>query len=130
MNEIKELSIEEFTRYITRLVAQLGNITLENPDTEETFPVAVISNPMQSIKKTENNIPIYVRFSISIEWWTNSKYESMNLFQETNKLLRQHNLAQIGNPIDLYDQITKKHRYGGRYEVNYNGLTNSLERVI
>lgn len=130
MNEIKELSIEEFTRYITRLVAQLGNITLENPDTEETFPVAVISNPMQSIKKTENNIPIYVRFSISIEWWTNSKYESMNLFQETSKLLRQHNLAQIGSPIDLYDQITKKHRYGGRYEVNYNGLTNSLERVI
>ncbi len=127
---MNELKIDEFTRYVCQVLESLGNITLENPDSEETFPIGVVSNPMQSIKKTENNIPIYKRFSISIEWWTNSKYESMKLFEKTNSLLRTYNFAQIGNQVDIYDEITKKHRYGGRYEVNYNGLTNSFERVI
>ncbi len=124
-----ELSIEEFTRYVVRQIESLGNTTLNNPDVKENFPIAVINNPMQSIRTTENNIPIYIRFSISVEWWTNSKYESMRLFQETNKKLRESNFIQIGGSIDLYDEITKKHRYGGRYEVNYNGLTNTFERV-
>ena len=62
--------------------------------------------------------------------WANSKYEAMKMFQETTVLLRNSNMAQVGTPIDMYDEITKKHRYGGRYEVNWNGLTNSLERII
>ena len=127
---MEELSVEEFQRFIVRLVETLGNVTLENPDTEETFPIAVVSNAMQSIRKTENNFPIYKRFAITIEWWTNSKYQSMQFYQQTNQLLRQYNIAQIGSLIDMYDDITKKHRYGGSYEVNYNGLTNSLERII
>ncbi len=124
-----ELSIEDFTKYVIRQVETIGNITLNNPDTKEAFPIGVVNNSMQSIKTTENNIPVYTRFSISIEWWTNSKYESMRLFQQTNKKLRESNFVQIGGAIDLYDEVTKKYRYGGRYEVNYNGLTNSFERV-
>ena len=127
---MEELSIEDFTRCVIRLLEPLGNITLENPDDKETFPLAVVNNPMQSIKKTEDNVPLYIRFSINIEWWTNSKYESMRYYQETNKILRKYNFAQIGNQFSLYDEITRKHRYGGRYEVNYNGLTNSFERII
>ena len=50
---IYELSIEDFTRYTVRQVEELGNVTLSNPDTEEKFPVSVISNPMQSIKRTQ-----------------------------------------------------------------------------
>ena len=125
-----ELSIEEFTKYVTDLVEEIGNVTLANPDTEETFPCCVVSNAMQSIKITENNIPVKIRFSINIEWWTSSKYTSMNYYQKTNELLRQYNFAQVGNQVENYDDITKKYRYGGRYEVNYNGLTNSFERVI
>lgn len=128
---MNELTVEDFQRYVVRLIETLGNnVTLENPDVEEEFPLSVVSNVMQSIKKTENNFPILKRFSVTVEWWTNSKYESMKLFQETNILLRQSNMAQVGTPIDIYDDLTKKHRYGGRYEVNYNGLTNSLERII
>lgn len=125
-----ELDIETFTRYVTRLVETLGNTTLSNPDSEETFPIYVISNPMQTIKKSEDNFPIYTRFSITVENWNDSKYEAMKLHQLTYKLLRQYNFCPVGSPIDMYDEITKKHRYGSRYEVNYNGLTNSFERII
>lgn len=125
-----ELSIEQFTRYVANLVETLGNTTLNNPDSEETFPIYVVSNPMQNIKKTENNLPIYSRFSITVENWNNSKYEAMKLHQKTYELLRKYNFSLTGSPIDLYDEITKKYRFGSRYEVNYNGLTNSFERII
>lgn len=125
-----ELDIESFTRYVVNIIEPLGNVSLSNPDTEAVFPMAVVNNPMQSIKKTENNFPIYVRFSISIEWWTNSRYESMKLYQKTNQLLRNYNFGVVGSPTNMYDEITKKYRYGGRYEVNYNGLTNAFERII
>ncbi len=125
-----ELSEAEFTKYTVKQVEQLGNTTLSNPDSSEQFPIAVIGNTMRNILKTENNIPIYSRFSITVEWWANSKYEAMELFDTTNKALREYNYIPIGSPIDIYDEITKKHRYGSRYEVNYNGLTNSLERIL
>lgn len=125
-----EFTIEEFTRYVVRLLETLGNITLDNPDVQETFPLAVVNNPMQSINKTEDNIPIYKRFSINVEWWTNSRYESMKYYEKTNKLLRNYNFVQKGTQTDMYDEITKKYRYGARYDVNYNGLTNSFERIM
>lgn len=124
-----EFDVEKFTRYVVNILKELGEITLNNPDSEEIFPLAVVSNVMESVKKTENNAPIYKRFSITVEWWTDSKYNAMNLYEKTNKLLRKYNFALVGTPIDMYDEITKKNRYGGRYEVNYNGLTNSFERI-
>ena len=47
-----------------------------------------------------------------------------------NQLLRNYNFGVVGSPTNMYDEITKKYRYGGRYEVNYNGLTNAFERII
>lgn len=126
-----ELSVENFTRNTVRILNALNyNVVLSNPDSEETFPLAVVSNTMQSIRKTEDNFPIYTRFSITVEWWSDSKYKSMELFQKCNEELRKFNYALVSTPIDIYDEITRKYRYGGRYEVNYNGLTNSYERVI
>lgn len=130
MEEIKELSVEEFQNFVVKQMEELGNTTTSNPTDEEIFPISVVSNVMQSIRRTEDNIPVFIKFSVTIEWWTERKSISMRKFQETNILLRKYNFAQIGTPIDLYDDITKKYRYGGRYEVNYNGLTNSFERII
>ena len=126
---MNELTVEDFTRYTFRIIQSLGNVVLSNPDSTETFPVSVVSNPMQSIRVVEEQVPIFSRFSITVEWWADSKYGAMNLFQQTNELLRSYNYTLVGTPIDMYDEITKKHRYGGRYEVNYNGLTNAYERI-
>lgn len=125
-----ELDEETFTRLVVREIEILGNTTLSNPDNTETFPIRVISNTMRSIRTTEDGIPIYTRFSITVECWANSKYEAMSMNQQTILLLRESNFTPIGSPIDIYDDITKKHRYGSRYEVNYNGLTNSFERIL
>jgi len=126
-----ELDEEQFTRYVVRQIETLNkNVTLSHPDINEEFPLYVVDNIMSSVRKTEDGFPIFSRFSISIEAWTNSKYESMKLSQDIKILLRASNFTPIGSPVDIYDEITKKHRYGYRYEVNYNGLNNSFERVM
>ncbi len=125
-----ELTVEDFTRFVIRKIETIiNNVVLNNPDNEENFPLAVVNSPMESIRKVEDNVPIYKRFSINVEHWANSKYESMKKYQETNELLRKYNFIPIGTPTDLYDMATQKYRYGIRYEVNYNGLTNSFERI-
>lgn len=124
-----ELSIEDFTRFVVRKIETISNVVLNNPDNEEQFPLTVVNSPMESIRTVEENIPIYKRFSINVEHWTNSKYESMTRYQEVNELLRKCNFTPVGTPTDLYDVATQKYRYGIRYEVNYNGLTNSFERI-
>ncbi len=127
---MSEFTVEDFLRYTVRLIEKNSNVELSNPDATAEFPLTVVSNAMQSILKTENNFPIRKRFSITVEHWANSKYEAMKMFQKTNVILRNSNMAQVGTPVDMYDEITKKHRYGGRYEVIWNGLINCLERII
>ena len=126
---ITDLNIDDFTRYLVRVIEKVTEVTLNNPDTNSPFPIALFSNPMKSIRLTEENIPVYSRFSFTIEVWTDTKYESMALFEKIDKVLRTYNCCLVGGNIDLYDNVTSKYRFGGRYEVNFNGLTNSFERI-
>lgn len=130
---MQELSIGEFVKHVVTILEKNfsgANVTLENPDNKSLFPTILVSNPTQSFRKLgDNNAPVYTRLTINIEWWTNKKYESMDAIDATDKVLRAYNFVRVGTPTDLYDDNTKKHRFGGRYEVNYNGLTNSFERI-
>ena len=78
---ITDLNIDDFTRYLVRVIEKVTEVTLNNPDTNSPFPIALFSNPMKSIRLTEENIPVYSRFSFTIEVWTDTKYESMALFE-------------------------------------------------
>lgn len=129
MDKLSELSIDDFTKLIVEIIKDIGNVGLNNPDVEETFPIGIVSNPTKIIRKLEDNFPILTKFSITVEWWSDSKYLSMNLFEKANKTLRDYNIQLTSSPIDMYDETTRKHRYGGVYEVNYNGITNSFERI-
>lgn len=130
MNEIMELGIEDYTRIIVKKLEELGyNIVLENPQSDETFPCGVVSNVYKNIILTENGTPVKSSFYVSVGWWSDKTYSSMALFDEATKKLRELNLTLVGNPRSSYDEITKKYRYDGNYEVNYNGLTNSFEAI-
>lgn len=128
---MNEFDLEAFTRMVVKKVEELNYaITLRNPSSDASFPVGVVSNPMENIRMTdENNIPILKRFSITIEWWTDSKYEAMKLCQQANLKMRTLNLLKVGNTVIRDDEIIKKSIVGETYEVNYNSLTNSLEKI-
>lgn len=125
------MELEDFTRLIVQTLEELGeNITLSNPDTDETFPIGVVSLPLEMINKTdETNTPTSKRFQISIEWWTDSRYTSLSKYTACGKKLRELNILQTGQTTQRYDEITKKHIVGGSYEVLYNGINNSFNKT-
>ena len=127
----KEFDLEAFTRLVVRKTEELGKeVSLANPTDDAIFPIGVVNNPMEDVVMTDDdNIPIIKNFSITIEWWTNSRYESMKLCQETNLKMRTLNLLKVGNTIIRNDEVTSKYIVGETYEVRYNGLTNSLEKI-
>ena len=128
---IHELDLEKFTQLIVRKINELGNreIVLQNPTDKSIFPCTVVRTPLENQRINEEVTPVYTRYSISIEEWTKSQYDCMKQSYETAVKLREYNLKKVGNDQIIFDEITKKHRLISNYEVNYNGLTNSFERI-
>lgn len=128
---IHELDIGTLTRLIVQKINQLGNreIVLQNPTDKSVFPCTVVRTPMERPKISEETTPVYTRFSVSIEEWTKSQYDSMAQSYQTAVKLREYNFKKVGNDISSFDEITKKYRLISNYEVNYNGLTNSFELI-
>lgn len=125
-----EFKVKDFYDLVVRLLEEIiSEVVAENPSAESVFPCLVVQSPVRYDEKTGETIPILSRFTITIEAWTKRKTNSMSLIDEVDSKLRGYNFTRIGTPIDLYDEITKCHRYGGNYEVFYNAMTNSLERV-
>lgn len=127
---MKYLKVEDFYTFVISILETiLKEVVRENPDASSVFPCLVVQAPMKYEEKTGENIPILSRFSISIEAWTKKKSSSISLIDEVDSKLRGYNFTRIGTPIDFYDEITKSHRYGGSYEVFFNAITNSLEKI-
>lgn len=128
---IHELDIETFTRLIARKINELGNreVVLKDPTDKSIFPCTVVRTPQENQRVNEGVVPVYTRFQISIEEWASTKYDVMKQSYETALKLREYNLKKVGNEQTIYDEITKKNRLISNYEVNYNGLTNSFERI-
>lgn len=128
---IHELNIETFTRLIARKINELGNreVVLKDPTDKSIFPCTVVRTPQENQRVNEGVVPVYTRFQISIEEWASTKYDVMKQSYETALKLREYNLKKVGNEQTIYDEITKKNRLISNYEVNYNGLTNSFERI-
>lgn len=125
-----EFKVKDFYDLVVRLLEEImSEVVAENPSAESVFPCLVVQSPVRYDEKNGETIPILSRFTITIEAWTKRKTNSMSLIDEVDSKLRGYNFTRIGTPIDLYDEITKCHRYGGNYEVFYNAMTNSLERV-
>ena len=129
MNE-NRFTVKDFYCYVISILETILNeVVMENPDATSVFPCIVAQAPMEFDEKTGETAPILSRYSITIEAWTNKKSNSVALIDKVDEILRKYNFTRIGTPIDLYDSITKKYRYGGNYEVFYNSIHNTLEKV-
>ena len=99
---------------------------LTTPTTESKFPCRVIENPLESINKTQNGIPILKTFQVSIEHWDNEQRFCMEMANKTDKQLQKRNFIRTNSSPIIFDQITKKYRLITTYEVRWNALTNSF----
>lgn len=128
---IHELDIETITRLVVRKVNEIGNreVVLKDPTDKSVFPCSVVRTPYENQKINEGVVPVFTRYQISIEEWAETKYDVMHQSYETAVKLREYNFKKVGNDYITYDEITKKNRLISNYEVNYNGLTDSFERI-
>lgn len=127
---MKEFKVSDFYNLVIRVLEEItSEVVGENPNGNSVFPCIVVQAPIKYDEKNGEYKPILVRFSIIAEAWTKKKSSSITLADEIDSKLRGYNFTRTGTPIDLYDEITKCHRYGGNYEVFYNALTNSLEKI-
>ena len=127
---MKEFKVSEFYNMVISILESiLKEVVRENPDGKAIFPCIVAQAPMRLDEKNGEDVPILSRFSITIEAWTKRKSSSIELADEIDSKLRGYNFTRTGTPIDLYDENTMCLRYVGSYEVFYNALTNSLEKV-
>jgi len=126
-----DFDTSQFTKWV---VAKLDTIeglevVLANPSGDSVFPCAVVSTPLIRVVRTENSTPVEISISIQVDFWDSTKYSVMSLSDQANIKLREYNLTRVNTTIDLFDEITKKYRYGGNYEVKYNSITNSYEII-
>lgn len=119
------LNVSEFTRTIQQhLQRELEMpVLLDNPSSTATFPVCVLSLPLTN--------PLYHGaawdISITLEVWSNSQYEGMSIFIAAQEELKALNFTLTNNTPPMYDDITRKRRYGGYFEVRWNAVSNTLE---
>jgi hypothetical protein len=121
----------QFTKWV---VAKLNTITnlevvLSNPSGNSIFPCAVVGTPLIRVVRTENGVPIEIDISVQIDYWANTKYDVMSLSDSGNVKLREFNLSRVNTTIDTFDEIVKKYRYGGNYEVKFNAINNSYMNI-
>lgn len=124
---ISSFTTEELTKMIYEKLEVLGyEITLLNPTTESKFPAIVLYTPLESTMKQYNAEIVQKRFEVTIECWAKSKYEVMEMMEKVSSIMVKHNFIKINTVTDIFDEVTKKYRISSRFEVKYNGLTNSL----
>lgn len=105
----------------------ITEVTLQNPTTESKFPCRLIHTPLDSIRKSENAIPILKDFQITIEHWASKQRNCMEMASNTDKVLQKRNMLRTNTQPIVYDEITKKNRLITIYEVRWNALTNSFQ---
>lgn len=126
-----DFDTSQFTKWV---VAKLDTITglevvLANPSGDSVFPCAVVSTPLIRVVRTENGVPVEIDISVQVDFWDSTKYSVMSLSDQANNKLREYNLTRVNTTIDTFDEITKKYRYGGNYEVKYSSINNSYEII-
>lgn len=128
---MSEFGIKEFMLVTTKKLEELKEdnsnleIVLENPKADSKFPEIVAKSPLKYVEK----VGILFRFSITIEAWAKKKYACYELADKIDKKLSEYNFVKTSTPIDLLDEITNCYRYGGSYEVLYNALNNTFEKI-
>ncbi len=101
-------------------------VLLTNPNTAASFPVCVVQPPLQT--------PIYLgagwNLSVTCDVWASTLTEAAEIFDEVKCKFLELNFMQNGNMSPMYDEITKKWRFGGYFEARWNGMINTLERNV
>ena len=121
---MKDFTEKDMSDLVWNKLNELGEeVILDMPTAESIYPCRSIGTPLVSIRNIENTTPVYKRFQITVENWCDTQHGCMDMINKTDKKLKELNMLRVNpNNTILFDEITKKYRLIGTYEVNYNAL--------
>lgn len=121
---MKDFTEKDMSDLVYTKLKELGEeVVLNTPTAESKYPCRVILTPLVSIRNAENTTPVHKRFQITVENWCDTQRSCMDMINKTDKKLKELNILRINSSgTILFDEITKKYKMIGTYEVNYNAL--------
>lgn len=124
---MSELTAEQFLDILKNKLSELQEgISQPNNNMENINSYRIINTPLESINKTQNALPILKTFQVSIEHWSNTQNNCMEMASRTDEKLRDYNIIRtITNPC-IYDSTNQKYNLIVMYEVRWEALTNSF----
>jgi hypothetical protein len=128
---MKEIDEREFSDLVCEELEKIGEeVLLNNPSTDSKFPCRVINTPLKSVEETDDEgNPIKLRFQCTIQHWNGSQRECMNMSSKTDKQLRKKNIIRTNTSEIIKDTVTKKYRLLATYEVRYNCISDSFNKI-
>ena len=99
---------------------------LSNPTTKSKFPCRVITTPLESVSSSINAEPIVTNFQVSIEHWSESQRECMNMASNTDLQLKGKNFICTNTSQIWFDETTKKYILRKTYENRYYSVNDSF----
>lgn len=103
--------------------------TLSYPTTESVFPCIELHNPLKNVIKNYDTFPIKTMFQVSITCYNEEQRACMDMINEVEEILRKYNLVRANTSQAIFDQIIKKYGITVTFEVYYNAITDSFEKV-
>lgn len=120
------LGTKEFSDYVYEWLSDLdAEVILTNPSKTSSFPCREMLTPLKSVNRTH----ALDTFQISIKHWNQSQRDAMEMTDETDDKLLEHNLVRMNTSPCLYDEILKKYHITTTYEVRYNALDNAFQII-
>lgn len=121
---MKNFTEKDMSDLVYSKLEELGDeVVLNTPTAESIYPCRVILTPLVAVKNIENTTAVLKRFRITVENWCDKQRKCMDMMNKTDEKLKELNMLRINsNGTILFDEITKKYRMIGTYEVNYNAL--------
>ncbi len=104
-------------------------VVLTTPTIESVFPCRLVNNPLDSILKSENAIPLMKDFKIIIEHWAAKQSICVEMCSNTDKVLQKRNMLRTNTQPIVFDEIVQKYKLITSYEVRWNAITNTFEYI-
>lgn len=128
MLQIRDLDIKEFSDLVYEKLEILKyKQILSNPSTEDKQKALIeLHTPLKSVQKTENAVPIFSRYQMSITCWNEKQRKAMEMTDEVSKKLQEFNFKRTNTSPSIYDSILQKYAITITFEVSYNSITSSF----
>lgn len=127
-NTVHNFTMKQLIDLVSQDLQSLNyQITLSNSNEAIKLPTIILETPLESVLKISHSQILLKKFQMTIQCLGESKSKIMQMTDEIDNILIKRNMKKTNTVPDTYDAANQMYKISLIYEVQYNGLTNSLQ---